>query len=34
MRLDIIVEPDGDGFHAYCPMLKGLHTAGDTEKEG
>jgi len=33
MILDIVVEPDGDGFHAYCPMLPGLHVAGDTEKE-
>ena len=33
MILDIVVEPDGDGFHAFCPMLKGLHVPGDTEKE-
>ena len=33
MILDIVVEPDGDAFHAYCPMLSGLHVAGDTEKE-
>ena len=32
-RVDIIVEPDGDGFHAYCPMLEGLHVGGDTEQE-
>ena len=29
----IIVEPDGDGFHAYCPTLKGLHVSGATEEE-
>ena len=32
-RIEIIVEPDGDGFHAYCPALIGLHTNGDTEQE-
>lgn len=26
----IIVEPDGDGFHAYAPALKGLHAGGPT----
>lgn len=32
-RIEVIVEPDDIGFHAYCPALKGLHTYGDT-KEG
>ena len=32
-RIEIVVEPDEDDFHAYCPALKGLHTAGDTEEE-
>jgi predicted RNase H-like HicB family nuclease len=32
-KIDIIVEPDESGFHAYCPALKGLHTAGDTREE-
>ena len=32
-KIEVIVEPDEDGFHAYCPALKGLHTCGDTEKE-
>ena len=31
--LRIIVEPDGDEFHAFCPELKGLHVAGDTAEE-
>ena len=31
--VEIIIEPDGDEFHAYCPALKGLHTCGDTEEE-
>lgn len=29
----IIVEPDEDGFHAYCPTLKGLHVSGPTREE-
>lgn len=32
-RLTIVIEPDADGFHAYCPALKGLHTCGETEQE-
>ena len=31
--LAIVVEPDGDAFHAYCPALKGLHVEGRTERE-
>jgi predicted RNase H-like HicB family nuclease len=31
--VDIIVEPDGGVFHAYCPALKGLHVDGATEDE-
>ena len=32
-RVQVIVEPDDKGFHAYCPALKGLHTYGDTRAE-
>jgi predicted RNase H-like HicB family nuclease len=32
-RIEIIVEPDEQSYHAYCPALKGLHTCGNTEKE-
>ena len=31
--IDIVVEPDDDGFHAFCPALKGLHVGGKTEQE-
>jgi predicted RNase H-like HicB family nuclease len=31
--VDIVVEPDGDSFHAFCPALKGLHVDGDSEQE-
>lgn len=31
--LRIHVELDEDGFHAYCPKLRGLHSPGQTEEE-
>jgi len=31
--VDIVVEPDDDGFHAFCPALKGLHVGGESEQE-
>lgn len=27
-KVEVVVEPDGTGFHAYCPALKGLHVDG------
>ena len=33
LRVVVVIEPDGDGYYAYCPALKGLHAAGDTEDE-
>ena len=32
-KVEVVVEPDDNGFHAYCPALKGLHTSGDTQEE-
>lgn len=32
-QIEVIIEPDEDGFHAYCPALVGLHTDGATEEE-
>lgn len=29
----IVIEPDEDGFHAFCPALKGCHTCGNTQAE-
>lgn len=29
----IVVEPDGDTFHSFCPALKGLHSQGNTKEE-
>ena len=31
--ITVYVEPDGSGFHAFCPALPGLHVDGATEKE-
>lgn len=33
MRVTVIVEGDGDSYHAYCPAFKGLHAAGDNVDE-
>lgn len=32
-QIQVIIEPDKPGFHAYCPALEGLHVAGDTEEQ-
>lgn len=32
-KIQILIEADEQGFHAYCPALKGLHTCGDSKKE-
>lgn len=31
--IPIIIEPDDGEFHAYSPLLKGLHVGGETEEE-
>ncbi len=31
LRVSVVVEADGDGYHAYCPAFEGLHAAGDSE---
>lgn len=31
--ITLIVEPDDDRFHAFCPALRGLHAEGATEEE-
>lgn len=33
VKIRVVVEPDDDAFHAYCPDLKGLHACGDTHEE-
>ncbi len=32
LQFTIVIEPDGEKFHAYCPSLKGLHTEGVTKE--
>lgn len=29
----VVIEPDTDRFHAFCPALKGLHVEGATEED-
>ena len=35
MKFKIIVEkePNGEGYHSYCPSLKGCHSCGTTKRE-
>jgi predicted RNase H-like HicB family nuclease len=33
VKVSVVVEPDGDGFHAYAPALRGLHVDGETEEQ-
>lgn len=33
IQVRVVVEPDGDTFHAFVPDLKGVHAVGDTPEE-
>lgn len=33
LKITVIVEPDEDWFHAYCPSLEGLHVDGETVED-
>ena len=33
IRVSVVVEPDGERFHAHCPAFEGLHIDGATEQE-
>lgn len=33
LTFTVVIEPDGDLLHAYCPGLKGFHVDGSTEGE-
>jgi predicted RNase H-like HicB family nuclease len=33
VSVPVIIEKDGDGYHAFCPVFKGLHACGDTIKD-
>lgn len=32
-RVTVVIEPDGDLFHAYCPDLPGIHVNGSSVEE-
>jgi predicted RNase H-like HicB family nuclease len=32
-EFEILIEPDEDGFHVWCPALKGCHSFGLTKDE-
>ncbi len=29
----VVLEPDEEGFHVYCPALKGCHSWGETKEQ-
>ncbi len=33
ISVTVVIEKDGDEFHAYTPALKGLHVDGATQKD-
>jgi len=33
LQVSIVVEEDGDSYHAYCPAFKGLHVDGKNVDE-
>ena len=32
-QFEILMEPDEDGFHVWCPALRGCHSWGATKDE-
>ena len=32
IEIEVCIEDDDPGYHAYCPALKGLHTWGATKE--
>jgi predicted RNase H-like HicB family nuclease len=33
IRVQIFIKKDGEGYHAFCPALEGLHVGGNTLEE-
>ena len=33
IEIEICLEKDDDGYHAFCPAFQGLHVGGKTQKE-
>lgn len=32
-KINVVIEKDANGYYAYCPVLKGCQTQGDTLEE-
>ncbi len=32
-EFEVLLEPDRDGFHIWCPALKGCHSFGATREQ-
>ncbi len=32
-KINIVIEEDNDGFYAYCPLLEGCQSQGDSLEE-
>jgi predicted RNase H-like HicB family nuclease len=32
-RFPVVIEKDEDGYYAFCPLLQGCYTQGDTYEE-
>ena len=32
-RFAVVIEKDQDGYYAYCPVLQGCYTQGDTYED-
>lgn len=33
MEFEVLIEPDEDGFHVWCPALKGCHSFALTRED-
>jgi predicted RNase H-like HicB family nuclease len=31
--VDVVIEKDKDGYYAYCPVIQGCYTQGETYEE-
>ena len=31
LKIPVVIEKDTIGYHAFCPMFKGIHVGGETE---
>lgn len=33
LKIPVVIEKDTIGYHAFCPMFKGIHVDGETEDQ-